>query len=279
MANDPWISIVVPSFNQAQFIELTLQSLLSQDVEGLEIIVVDGGSTDGSVEVIRRYADQLAAWSSEPDRGQSHALNKGFAQARGEWLGWLNSDDLLLPNALSNLRRHVTLAPDQEWWIGGGWFIDEKGLRIRKYGAPIGLERSAQLSDWREHWFAQPSTFFKRSLFVHVGGSLCEELHYAMDLDLWLRFIAHAPPGLIEKDLSRYRLHQSAKTTVLTPACEIEIVRLIAHRLGIEAALTRVSGIAQDRMDLEKKYQRLARVAAPFMRIYSPLKRLLNSGQ
>ena len=171
MANDPWISIVVPSFNQAQFIELTLQSLLSQDVEGLEIIVVDGGSTDGSVEVIRRYADRLTAWVSEPDRGQSHAINKGFAQAKGEWLGWLNSDDLMLPKALRTLQHHVTQVPDQQWWIGAGWFIDDKGHRLRKYGAPIGLTASAQLSDWREHWFAQPSTFFKRSLFVRAGGA------------------------------------------------------------------------------------------------------------
>jgi glycosyltransferase involved in cell wall biosynthesis len=271
------ISAVVPSFNQAAFIGLTLESLLGQGDPDLEIIVVDGGSTDGSVDIIRRYADRLAWWVSESDKGQSHALNKGFARASGEWLCWLNSDDMLLAGALATVRANIGRAPATQWWIGGGFFIDSNGVRGRSYHPPRKLERAEQLGDWRTHWFAQPSTFFTRTLLDRAGGEFDENLHYAMDLDLWIRLLEKAPPGFIETELSAYRLHAEAKTTVLTPACESEIVRVVATRLGLEAALERVSAIAQDRMELEQKYQRLAKFARPLLGIFGPLKRIYQS--
>lgn len=271
------ISIVVPSFNQARFVGETLDSLFAQNDPNLEVIVVDGGSTDGSVEVIRRYTDRLAWWVSESDCGQSHALNKGFAKATGDWLGWLNSDDLLLPGALAMIRQKIALDPQKRWWIGGGHFTDEQGVRGRSYQPPLKLECAAQLSDWRTNWFGQPGTFFTRSLFEEAGGAVREDLHYAMDLELWIRLLEKASPGFIETELSAYRLHASAKTTVLTPACELEIVRVVAQLLGWEAALDRVACIAQDRLELERKYERLEKLARPLLKVYSPVKRICQS--
>lgn len=268
----PRISVVVPSFNQGRFLGETLESLFTQDDPNIEVIVVDGASTDGSVDVIRRYADRLAWWVSEGDRGQSHALNKGFARATGEWLCWLNSDDMLLPGALPALRAAVAREPQREWWIGGGHFVDKRGRSIRHYQPPIGLAAAAQLDDWRRFWFAQPSTFFSRALYDACGGQVREDLHYAMDLDLWLRFLQRAAPGFIESGLSAYRLHEAAKTAALTVPAEMEIVRLIIEVLGLDAAMARIGCIAADRLEFEQKYRRLLPYAHPFVRAYSQLK-------
>lgn len=153
------ISIVVPSYQQGRFLAATLDSLLAQKDPDLEILVVDGGSRDESVAVIERYAPHLAWWVSEKDRGQSDAINKGFARATGEWLGWLNSDDLLLPGALATVREHIRAQPEIDWWTGSGHFISAEGQWLYAYGRTAELREPAQLSDWRTHWIAQPSTF------------------------------------------------------------------------------------------------------------------------
>lgn len=273
--NTPFtLSVVVPSYNQAQFLGATLESLWSQNDPALQIVVVDGGSTDGSADIIRRHADRLAWWVSEPDRGQSHALNKGFARCTGQWLCWLNSDDLLLPGALRTLRAHIAREPQARWWIGGGHFIDERGRRTRDYRAPAGLREAAQLSDWRSHWFAQPSTFFARELFDAAGGQVREDLHYAMDLALWLRLLALAPPGLIDAELSGYRIHSAAKTGMLGVKAEMEIMRVLQDALGAERAMDRVACIAADRLEFEQKWRRLQTVVDPLARPYLRLKAL-----
>jgi glycosyltransferase involved in cell wall biosynthesis len=276
-ASVPLISVVVPSYNQCQFLAETLTSIFAQADVNLEVIVVDGGSTDGSVDLIKRHASQLAWWVSEPDRGQSHALNKGFAKATGDWLTWLNSDDLFLAGALLTLREKIEREPEKQWWIGGGRFIDERGRVLRHYRAPAGLVHPSQLSDWRTHWFAQPGTFFSRRLFAEAGGQVREDLRYAMDLELWLRFLAKSSPGFIDSELSAYRLHAAAKTTVLTPDCELEIVRVLTEQLGGKAALDRVALIARERMEFEQKYRRLERLLQPLIRVYSPAKRFVKT--
>lgn len=270
---NPWLSVVVPSYNQGQFIEQTLQSLLDQNDAGLEILVVDGGSTDKSVDIVRRYADQLAFWVSEPDRGQSHALNKGFARATGHWLTWLNSDDVLLPGALSTLRARMAREPEVVWWIGGGWFIDGAGRNLRPYGPPVGLKQPSDLSDWRRCWFAQPGTCFTRDLYQRAGGRVDESLHYAMDLDLWLRLLAYASPGVVMDKLSGYRLHDEAKTSVLPSKGEVEIVEILMKTLGFDAVLDRVRVLAADREDFQRKLQRLEAVVEPVMKLYRPIRK------
>lgn len=260
-----WLSVVVPSYNQAQFLEATLQSILSQGEPGVEVLVVDGGSTDGSVDIIRRYADRLAWWVSEKDRGQSHAINKGFERAQGEWLAWLNSDDLWLPGALTALRQAQAREPERQWWIGGGYFIDGRGRRFRDYAAPRGLQTPEQLSDWQQHWFAQPSTFFRRSMFAQVGGAVREDLHYAMDLDLWLRLLRVAAPGMLDAEVSVYRHHEQGKTHAMSVPGEAEIVRTLAEHLGLEAALDRVRRLAAERDALQFNKERIERKLAPLL--------------
>lgn len=263
----PLFSFVVPSFNQAQFLDETLASLFGQEETDIEVLVVDGGSTDGSVDVIRRYADRLAWWVSEPDRGQSHALNKGFQRSSGEWLGWLNSDDFLLPGALQNLRTQIEREPACRWWIGGGWFVDARGRRFRRYSAPIELKRPEQLSDWRTHWLSQPASIFRRSLWVEAGSAVREDLHYAMDLDLWLRFLKHAAPTCFPGDFAANRIHAAGKTQRLAVTGEMEIVRVLAEQLGLDAALDRVRLIAEERENYRARLKRVDPILNPILSI------------
>ena len=244
--------------------------------------MIDGGSTDRSVDIIRAYADRLVWWESETDRGQSHALNKGFVRAKGAWLGWLNSDDLLLPGALQTLRQHIDAQRDREWWIGGGYFIDDKGHRFRDYGPPHGLQEPCQLNDWRQFWFAQPSTFFRRSLFDKAGRQLDEHLHYAMDLDLWLRFLKIAPPGFIDAEISVYRHHVLGKTHALSVNGEAEIVGVVAAHLGLESALERVRNLAAERNALQQYKQQLESRLRPLFilnRLWRSIRRFFRGDQ
>lgn len=260
------LSIVVPSYQQGRFLQATLESLLMQQDPDLEILLVDGGSRDESLAVIERYAARLAWWVSEKDRGQSHAINKGFARATGEWLGWLNSDDLLLPGALACLRAHIEKEPQVEWWTGSGHFINADGAWLYPYGRTAELRDPAQLSDWRSHWIAQPSTFFRRSLYQRAGNHVREDLHYAMDLDLWLRLLKLAPAGTIADELSAYRYYEAGKTSAMAVEGEAEIVRVLAEHLGLDKALDRVRLIAADRDAFLRRAERAEGVLRPALR-------------
>ncbi len=254
----PLVSVVLPSFNQARFLESALESLFEQDDPSLEVIVVDGGSGDGSADVIRRHASRLAWWVSEPDAGQSDALNKGFARTSGTWLSWLNSDDLLLPGALAQLRARAAAKPEALWFAGSGRFVDAGGRTIRSYAAPSRPLEAADLVPWTHTWFGQPGTFFRRELFDSVGGAVRTDLRYAMDLDLWLRFGAKTALEPIAAPLGAYRLHDASKTVAERHAMECEVVRVLWEHMGAEAAMRRVTLLSKDRYDLEARYLRLA---------------------
>lgn len=210
-ADLPVIGIVVPSFNQGQFLEATLRSLLLQGYPQLRIVVLDGGSRDGSVEILRRYAPWLQRWVSEPDRGQSDAIQRGLGELSCEVAGWLNSDDLLLPGALLRVGRHFAEHPGCAWLSGDGVFVAEDGRteqfvqRAAAYGFDDLLDYGAG------RFLPQPSVFFTRELFERVGG-VDEGLRYAMDLDLWLRMRARAPLCYLPASLSLLRQHSDAKT-------------------------------------------------------------------
>ena len=193
-------SIVVPSLNQAAFLGQCLESLLGQRNAGvdLEAIVVDGGSTDGSREIIGRYADRLAYWVSEPDRGQTHALIKGFERATGDILGWLNADDVLLPRALEKVAGAFARASEFDVVYGDMNWVDREG-RLIKTQREIGFDLDILL--WVYDYIPQPSTFWRRRIWERSGG-LDEHLECAMDYDLWLKFVkdgahfAHLPQVL-----------------------------------------------------------------------------------
>lgn len=201
-------SIIIPSYNQGLFINQTLQSLIRQDAPSLELIVIDGGSTDESVEIIKTYERHLAYWVSEPDRGQSHAINKGLQQVTGDIVTWINSDDLLTDGALARAAEIFNELPEDVGLIHGGTIrFNDDGIIDRDFGYD-GLSIERYLSGMA---FSQPSAFFRRRLLDQVGY-LDEMMHYGMDYDLFARMALVARFRKIDTVFSMYRIHNSSKT-------------------------------------------------------------------
>ena len=216
------ISVVTPSFNQDAYLEATLRSLLSQNYPDLELIVIDGGSTDQSVEIIRRYAPSLSHWESEKDRGQSHALNKGFAHIHGDIWAWLNSDDLLEPGVLHRVAGTFAQNPDAGIVYGDCVYVGQDGETvIEKFSG----EPYSRLRHLAHRFIAQPSCFFRTSM---VPPAVREDLHYCMDYDLWLKLAERGVPfHYVPEVFSRYRLHEESKSTTALVAMHAEIVEKI----------------------------------------------------
>jgi glycosyltransferase involved in cell wall biosynthesis len=226
----PRVTIVTPSFNQAQFLERTIRSVLDQEYPDLEYIVMDGGSTDGSVEIIRRYAEQLTYWTSGPDGGQAAAINAGWRMAHGQVLAWLNSDDFFMPGALSAVGHAFQEHPKAVLVYGQTQLVDPDGLLLGTVGSAY-RHRTLMYS---HQLIPQPSAFFRRSA-VDAVGLLDESLHYSMDLDLFLRLARIAPPLMLQETLAE------AKTTRdrSIAAGETHRVRL-RYAQGVGALLVRV---------------------------------------
>ena len=205
---DPLISIVTPSFNQGRYLGETLDSVLGQGYPDLEYIVMDGGSGDESVEVIRARQERLAFWQSQPDHGQAAAINEGFARARGVIFGWLNSDDLYLRDTLSTVANVLGGRSGQAVILYGGCELFQHGGSARELrsAVPFDLNR-LQITDFLD----QPSVFFTRAAWERVGP-LDESLHYAFDWEWFLRAakVCHFIP--CDRVLSRYRIHSQHKT-------------------------------------------------------------------
>jgi len=204
----PRITIVTPSFNQASFMRDTIESILGQKYPNLEYYVVDGGSKDGSVEIVRKYNDRINWWISEVDRGQSHAINKGIERATGDFFSWLNSDDVLLPSALMSIAEFIQRNPKVDIVVGGLLLGSEDGT-IKSCYIPT---RSVSWCMRRGFYdLFQPSTFIRRSMLNRIGY-LREDLHCRLDVDLFERLIgAGAQWGYIRQPLSMLRRHPAAK--------------------------------------------------------------------
>lgn len=208
-ATKPRITIVTPSFNQGRFIEQTIQSVLSQDYDELEYLVMDGGSGDETLSILKRYESQLQWWS-EKDEGQAHAINKGFRRATGEILGWINSDDFYEPGALIKIAEYFTANPGIDLVYGEGYLVSEDGARKRRFPATeptFDLRRLIFVWDY----MLQQSTFFRREMLERIGY-LDESLHYGLDWDLWIRAGKACRIGYMPEYLGNLREYDSAKS-------------------------------------------------------------------
>lgn len=202
----PLVTIVTPSYNQARFLEATLRSVLEQDYPSIEYLVIDGDSTDGSVDILHRYADRLSWWVSEKDSGQSEAINKGLKRARGEFIGWLNSDDVYLPGAVSAAVAAFQAHPEAGVVYGDALAIDAAGkefnlMRARQYSLPDLMAFNI---------ICQPAAFMRRSVLEQVNF-LNPAYHLLMDNLLWMEMARLAPLVHVPQTWAAARYHDQAK--------------------------------------------------------------------
>ena len=208
---NPLISFVIVNFNYGRFLEAALRSIVSQNQRDIEIIVIDGGSTDNSVDVIKKYEDCISYWVSEPDGGQSDAFNKGFSKAKGKYLTWLNADDVLVPGCLKFVIKAMHRHPSCEWFTGNYFKFTEDGAVIKIGWGPYYLPFCLQRKGWPISVYG-PTSFFSKKLFDRVGG-MNVNLHLMMDIDLWIRFIlAGAKQRRVNCFCWAFRMHEASKT-------------------------------------------------------------------
>jgi len=240
VSHAPLVSIVTPSYNQGQFLEATLCSVLEQDYPRLEYIVIDGGSTDNTPQMLARYASRLAYWESQPDRGQAHAINKGLQRAQGDFLGWLNSDDMLLPGVVKRVVQVFAQNPQVDVVYGHLERIDASGRLLLTPRLPkdrVDFDLSQVLGECVVN---QPGSFWRRSVMEQVG-LLDEDLHYSLDYEYWIRLaLAGAHFMHLPGTVARFRLSSGSKTvgqTAVMAQEQIHVLEALGSRPELPARL------------------------------------------
>ena len=208
----PRISIVTPSFNQGVFLEECIKSVITQGYVDFEYIIIDGGSTDNSLEIIKKYEKHIATWISAPDNGQAGAINKGFKMATGEIVGWLNSDDFYLPGALNEVAKAYSANPKASFYYGNGYRVDRDGKMINEFYENGTVRFLLDSFIMGLNYILQPVSFINRGCLETIGF-LDEKLHYGMDSDLWIRLAKQADPEPILACLAASREYGETKTS------------------------------------------------------------------
>jgi glycosyltransferase involved in cell wall biosynthesis len=227
MSDQPLVSIITPSYNQAAFLEQTLRSVLDQDYPNLEYLVVDGGSDDGSVEIIKRYESRLAWWVSEKDRGQAEAINKGLARAKGDYVTWLNSDDFYLPGAIRSAVEVLQARPETALVYGDVLAVDATGkvTKVLRY-ANWGLEGLMGFNI-----IGQPAVFMRRSA-LERAGTLDLSYHYLLDHQLWLRVAQQGAMQYVPQQWAAARFHSQSKNVAASANFGKEAYRIVEWMQG-----------------------------------------------
>ncbi|WP_250632753.1 glycosyltransferase family 2 protein [Rhodoflexus caldus] len=252
----PKISIVTPSFNQGEYIEQTILSVLEQNYPNLEYIIIDGGSTDNSVEIIKKYEKYVSYWVSEPDGGMYHALQKGFARTSGEIMGWINSDDMYHKGAFSIAAEIFSQYPQIDWLSGIPTIFDEKGRTVvvksgRKYSRFLFLLNS-------QEWIQQESTLWRRSLWQKSGNTINTAYQLAADFELWMRFFRYSKPTIVEALIGGFRARKTGQLSVMQKDKYLQEVRdIIAYEISLLSE--------KERNDLEKLKRLLKVIDYPFV--------------
>lgn len=233
-AHYPKISIVTPSYNQGDFIEETITSVLAQQYPNLEYIVIDGGSTDNTLAILKKYDKQITYWVSEPDQGQSDAINKGFAKATGTIFGWLNSDDYLLPKALFHIA-NANWQPDIGAVVGIGHKVslNKTIVYTPQYYENITTDKLFMWTKGKN--FMQPSCFFSKNAW-DTCGPLNTELNYCMDVALWIAISKQFKFLRIPQQIAHAYIHEQAKTTADVEQMLMETYLMIASMDGLKTA-------------------------------------------
>lgn len=265
----PKISVITPTFNQGAFIEKTINSVLSQNYPNLEFIIIDGGSTDNTVEIIKKYDKHLSYWVSESDRGQSHAINKGMAKSTGEILTWLNSDDWYLPGTLLRFAELFQQNPDIGIIVGAGRIVDQTGTEIY-YKEPTEEINLTSMYQWQKGGdFMQPSSAFSRETW-NLAGPIDESIHIALDVDLWLKIAKKNIKFLSVNELFSEALsHPNAKTTAFKELMDLDCSMVIIEHGGKKYVEQQLTNMVNRYCWYENNY--LTIVNNPIIRFLRPL--------
>jgi len=262
----PKITVITPSFNQGRFIEQTIRSVVMQAYPNLEYMIFDAGSTDDTIEIIRKYERYLAYWESKPDRGQSHAINKGLARATGDILCWLNSDDYYLPDTLREVADALAEGRGNFAVVGHCIQVYDDGRPpVEGEGRYEGIDCLLQF--WKGYHMHQPSIFWRREVFDRVGY-LDESLHMTMDFDYWVRIAKHFDFTNLNRPLSYSTYHAGAKTGDNFARYNTELMQRAPHYWPRKPFLTyyRMKTSMFAHMIVQPKLRRLRALAAYYPR-------------
>jgi glycosyltransferase involved in cell wall biosynthesis len=211
----PKISIITPVFNGSTYLEETIFSVINQCYPNLEYIIIDGGSTDGTVDIIKKYEKHLAYWVSEPDKGLYHAVQKGFEKSTGDIMAWINSDDMYYKGAFCMVAELFTQFPQIDWMMGIPSVYDEQGRTVMVDNFKPWCKADLYVGKYAgDNWIQQESTFWRRSLWEKAGSTLNLDLKYAADFELWLRFFRYAELYSLKSLLSGFRFRSGNQVSL-----------------------------------------------------------------